>query len=110
MTEETSKRRSGRVIDIQALGSKPSIKKFLKVEGEKYAFAVGGKKGGVRTVNRVSGPAIAKLDALAKNDNKGARSIGTVAVIIAASSKKRTVNDDHVNSAETIHRLFYPHH
>lgn len=110
VVEETSSVSSGTVkrktrgfVCVDALSSKPSIKKYLKQQGSQITFNVGGKNGrSSRTVNRVSGDAVTRLESLARKDNKYARQVAKTAVVIAGAAKKRTVNMDHIRSAEEI--------
>jgi hypothetical protein len=97
----SSKRRSRKVIDPGSLNSKPNIKKFIKMSGDKVSFQSSGKKG-QKNVGRSSAKAVDKIYAIAIGDNKKARTICKIAVTVAAASKHATVGDDHVQTAVDI--------
>lgn len=104
----STKRRTKRIVDINSLASKPSIRKFLKVEGDKAMFTAG-KKSESKSVNRCTSSAVSRLDTLAKMDNRYARQIAKIAILVAASSKKRTVTVEHLSYAEAIYESTKKH-
>lgn len=109
--EETKKKRRtrGRDIDVSALSSRPSIKKFVKQEGKKCQFVAGTKsksgvkKSGVACVCRTSASALNALEIMANDNNKKTRKVVGIAVRIAAVARKKTVSEEHVKEAEEIY-------
>ncbi len=99
---ESGKRRAKRLQDPAALGSKPNVKTYIILKGEEYASVTPHNK---RAVNRSSAKAVVELASLAKKDNRRARLIAEIAVIVAAACKQRTVDIEHIITSRNIIEL-----
>jgi hypothetical protein len=97
---DPSKRRTRKPSDPSDLRNRPSIKAYIKIRGELFPFTT--PKGALKTVNRSSADCIAVLEAMIKKDNKKARTIIDMAIVVAGASNHKTLDRSHVMYAQQL--------
>src|SRR5208282_1306180 len=97
---DPSKRRTRKPSDPSDLRTRPNIKAYIKIRGELFPFTT--PKGALKTVNRSSADSITALETMIKKDNKKARIIIDMAIVIAGASNHKTLDRSHVMYAQQL--------